>query len=336
MSQFTELRQIINQKGLLNKQPAYYTYKILLNLGFLATGLILLIVIDNIWLQSLNAVFMAFAYTQVAFMGHDAGHRQIFLGARKNDIIGLIVGNLLVGISYGWWCDNHNAHHSNPNQPDLDPDIKIRPLAFSEEQARGKRGLSRFMVKYQGYLYFPLILFEGISKRCSSIRYLIMEQSRNRMAESVLLLAHYCICLGLLFSLLGGWQALMFIAIHQAMFGLYMGSVFAPNHKGMPILESDHKLDYLHMQVITARNVRAHPITDFMYGGLNYQIEHHLFTNIPRNKLREAQEVIKSFCREHSISYHETSVLQSYREILGHFHEISSLIHDENPRIPPP
>ena len=75
MSQFTELRKIINQKGLLNKQPAYYTYKILLNLGFLATGLILLMVIDNIWLQSVNAVFMGFVFTQIGFMGHDSGHR---------------------------------------------------------------------------------------------------------------------------------------------------------------------------------------------------------------------------------------------------------------------
>ncbi len=328
MSQFTELRKIINQKGLLNKQPAYYTYKILLNLGFLATGLILLMVIDNIWLQSVNAVFMGFVFTQIGFMGHDSGHRQIFHGARKNDMIGLIVGNLLIGISYGWWYDYHNAHHGNPNQPDLDPDIKIAPLAFYEEQARGKRGLTRFIVKYQGYLYFPLILFEGLSKRVSSIRYLLTEQSRYRMVESVLLLAHYSIYLGLLFSLLGGWQALVFIAINQAIFGLYMGSVFAPNHKGMPILESDHKLDYLHMQVITARNITAHPITDFIYGGLNYQIEHHLFPSLPRNKLREAQEVIKSFCQKHSISYHETSVLQSYREILGHFHEISAFIHD--------
>ncbi|MCZ6660943.1 MAG: fatty acid desaturase [bacterium] len=328
MSQFTELRKIINQKGLLNKQPAYYTYKILLNLGFLATGLILLMVIDNIWLQSVNAVFMGFVFTQIGFMGHDSGHRQIFHGARKNDMIGLIVGNLLIGISYGWWYDYHNAHHGNPNQPDLDPDIKIAPLAFYEEQARGKRGLTRFIVKYQGYLYFPLILFEGLSKRNSSIRYLLMKQSRYRMVESVLLLAHYSIYLGLLFSLLGGWQALVFIAINQAIFGLYMGSVFAPNHKGMPILASDHKLDYLHMQVITARNITAHPITDFIYGGLNYQIEHHLFPSLPRNKLREAQEVIKSFCQKHSISYHETSVLQSYREILGHFHEISAFIHD--------
>jgi fatty acid desaturase len=92
----------------------------------------------------------------------------------------------------------------------------------------------------------------------------------------------------------------------------------------MPILERDSQLDFLRRQVLTSRNVLAHPITDFWYGGLNYQIEHHLFPRLPRNKLREAQPIVKDFCRDHSIAYHETSVLQSYREILQHLHEVGA------------
>jgi fatty acid desaturase len=56
--------------------------------------------------------------------------------------------------------------------------------------------------------------------------------------------------------------------------------------------------------------------------GLNYQIEHHLFPRLPRNKLRGMQPIVKDFCEEHAIAYHETSVLQSYREILQHLHEV--------------
>jgi fatty acid desaturase len=92
----------------------------------------------------------------------------------------------------------------------------------------------------------------------------------------------------------------------------------------MPILEQDSEVGFLHRQVLTSRNVLAHPITDFWYGGLNYQIEHHLFPRLPRNKLREVQPIIKGFCRQHDISYHETSVLQSYREILQHLHEVGA------------
>ncbi|MDP8950858.1 MAG: fatty acid desaturase, partial [Actinomycetota bacterium] len=82
--------------------------------------------------------------------------------------------------------------------------------------------------------------------------------------------------------------------------------------------------DFLRRQVLTSRNVTAHPLTDFWYGGLNYQIEHHLFPSMPRNKLREAQSIVKAFCREHAIAYHETSVLRSYREILQHLHEVGA------------
>ena len=119
-------------------------------------------------------------------------------------------------------------------------------------------------------------------------------------------------------------QAVLFIAVHRGLFGMYMVSIFAPNHKAMPVLDRDSQLDFLHRQVLTSRNVIAHPITDFWYGGLNYQIEHHLFPSMPRNKLREVQVIVKAFCRAHSIAYHETSVLQSYREILQHLHEVGA------------
>ena len=90
-----------------------------------------------------------------------------------------------------------------------------------------------------------------------------------------------------MFYALSVGQALLFIVVHQALFGLYTGLVFAPNHKGMPILDSDSQLDFVRRQVLTSRDVNAHPLTDFWYGGLNYQIEHHLFPSMPRNKLKK-------------------------------------------------
>jgi fatty acid desaturase len=102
--------------------------------------------------------------------------------------------------------------------------------------------------------------------------------------------------------------------------GLYLGTIFAPNHKGMPVLEKENSWDFLHRQVLTARNVYAHPLTDFWYGGLNYQIEHHLFPSMARNKLKEAQSVVRAFCQEQAIPYHETTGLQSFAEILSYLH----------------
>ena len=158
----------------------------------------------------------------------------------------------------------------------------------------------------------------------SSIQFLLEKKAKSTLAEALAMGAHFILYFGLLFSVLEPLQAILFIAVHRGLFGLYMVSIFAPNHKAMPVLKRDSQLDFLRRQVLTSRNVIAHPLTDFWYGGLNYQIEHHLFPRLPRNKLREAQSVIKDFCRDHSIAYHETSVLQSYREILQHLHEVGA------------
>jgi len=99
---------------------------------------------------------------------------------------------------------------------------------------------------------------------------------------------------------------------------------FAPNHKGMPLVEKESQLDFLRRQVLTSRDVKAHPLTDFLYGGLNYQIEHHLFPSMPRSKLREAQTIVRAFCGARSIPYRESGALQSHREILQYLHQVSA------------
>ena len=132
--------------------------------------------------------------------------------------------------------------------------------------------------------------------------------------------------LGVIFAFLPPWQAGLFIVVHRALAGFHMGAVFAPNHKGMPILDKDDELDYMQRQILTARDVRPSPLVDYMYGGLNYQIEHHLFPNMPSNRLKDGKEVVKEFCRNRGLPYHETGVWQSNKEILGYMHEVSATL----------
>ena len=322
-NEYAELKGILKQQGLLDKQPAYYTYKILLTLGMLALSLTFLIVIDNLWLQLLNAAYLAFVFTQIGFIGHDLGHRQILGDTRKNTI-GSLIFTLLLGTSGELWVRTHNAHHANPNNIDLDPDIDAPVIAFTREEACRKQGIARFIVKYQAYLFFPITCLLAFSQHISGIQFLLQKQGKHTAAEALCMAIHFVVYFGLLVYFLPPWQAVLFVVIHQGLHGLYLASVFAPNHKGMPVLDKDSRLSFLRRQVLTARNVKAHPFTDFWYGGLNYQIEHHLFPKIPRNKLGEAQTIVKAFCHARSIPYYETGLLQSYRELLQHLHQVSA------------
>jgi len=144
---YADLKRIVKENGLLDRQPVYFGVKIALTLCLLAAGLALLPILGSSWLQLANAIYLAAVLVQISFLAHDFGHRQFsFHTPWKNTWATLVLGNLLLGISRQWWIDKHNQHHAHPNQMDVDPDVDIPLLAFEEEQAFEKRGLARFVV----------------------------------------------------------------------------------------------------------------------------------------------------------------------------------------------
>jgi len=320
-SDYSELSRRIKQAGFLRRRPAYYAAKSASTAVLLAAGWTAFFLLGDSWWQLVTAVFLAFAFTQIAFLGHDAGHRQIFGTRRANGLLGLILGNLLIGVSYTWWVGKHNRHHSNPNHTDLDPDVTIGVLAFTAAQASDKRGLVRAVVRFQAYLFFPLLLLEAGHLHAASIKAVLGGRERLDRVEALLLLVHAGAYVAVLLLVLSPLRAAAFLLLQQGLFGLYLGCCFAPNHKGMPILEEGKEPDYLRRQVLTSRNVRGSRVVDFLMGGLNYQIEHHLFPSMPRPNLRLAQPLVRAFCTERGVSYSESSVFGSYGEALRHLHE---------------
>jgi fatty acid desaturase len=101
-----------------------------------------------------------------------------------------------------------------------------------------------------------------------------------------------------------------------------MGACFAPNHKGMPIVPADVRIDFLRRQVLMSRNIRGGRLTDVAMGGLNYQIEHHLFPSMPRPGLRKAQPIVRAYCLERGIPYTETTLLESYGIVVRYLNRV--------------
>jgi len=322
-NQFAELKRLLKNDGLLDKQPVYYTGRIVLLSILLLAGVIFYLAVNVFWLQLLNAVFLAIVFTQIGLLSHEAGHRQMFHRSWKHDLVSLIGGNLFLGMSYAWWLDKHNSHHSHPNQMDMDPDIVIPFMDFTGKEDLSRIGKFRqFLVKHQASILLPALMTVSAGLQYDSVKFLLRGRAKYPVLEWFLMIAHFVLYFAFIFSRFTFWQAALFLLLHQALSGLYLGSVFAPNHKGMLILDKDSDMDFLHRQVLTSRNIYAHPVTDFLYGGLNYQIEHHLFPSMPRNKLKEAQKIIKAFCHTHAIPYHETTTLRSFQEILQYLYHI--------------
>lgn len=329
--EFAELFTTIKQAGLLRRRPGSYIAMFVLNAVLLAAVATAFVVVGASWWQLFTAALLAVVHTQLAFVGHDAGHRQIFRSRRANDVVGYLHGGL-VGMSYGSWVGKHNQHHARPNHENDDPDIDIPLLAFSTTQAASKRGLLGWMVAHQAVMFFPLLLLEGWNLHVTAVQAAWRGEVGAPRLEVGLLAAHAVVYLAAVFAVLTPLQALAFIAVHQGLWGLYMGLAFAPNHKGMPVIPAGRRLDHLHKQVLTSRNVRGGRVTDYVLGGLNYQIEHHLFPKMPRPNLRHAQPLVRAFCTEHGLGYTQTSAIRSYAQVLAHLHEVGAGLRTRLPR----
>jgi fatty acid desaturase len=325
-SWYASLLRQVQSAGLMRRRRRYYVWKIAVTAILLAAGWTAFALIGDSWWQVAVAVFLAFVFTQAGFIGHDAGHRQIAATRRANDVIGLLHADLAVGLSLGWWIDKHNRHHAHPNQEGMDPDIETGALAFAPSRASRPGAAARWRYRHQAWLFFPLLLLEAISLHIASIRALASRRLRHRRWELVLFAAHAIGYLGVVFLVLSPVKAITFIIVHQGLTGLYLGCAFAPNHKGMTILAADDHTDFLRRQVLTSRNVRGGRLTDFVLGGLNYQIEHHLFPSMPRPNLRHAQPIVREFCAHHDLPYCETSLIDSYAQALRYLNLVGKAV----------
>lgn len=331
---YAVLSRLIRAAGLLKRRPLAYTARVALTLGFYVATCAAIVLVGDSWFQMVTAVVLGVAFTQVSFLGHDGGHQQIFTSRRANDVFGQVVGNLLVGLSFGWWVGKHNKHHANPNKEDHDPDIGDGVLAFTTSQVAARTGrFGRALTRRQAWLFFPLLTLEGWNLHVASVAALRpgAQRSRrggNRAKEAVLLSVHAIAYATGLLLVMSPLTALAFVVVHQGVWGLYMGCSFAPNHKGMPIIGAEEDIDYLRRQVLTSRNVRGGWFTDLLLGGLNYQIEHHLFPSMPRASLPRARHVVREHCAKLGIVYCETSLIGSYRASLTYLNRLGQPLRD--------
>ncbi|MCX4832030.1 acyl-CoA desaturase [Streptomyces sp. NBC_01016] len=333
-----EITRLVREAGLLDSQPGYYALKITANLLLLAAGWTCFALLGDSWWQLAVAAFLAVCWGQTDLIGHDAGHRQIFRTRRAGEVIGYTHGNLLTGVSFGWWVAHHTKHHNYPNHLSLDPDILRRQVIFDAKDSAKRTGaVGRYIVRHQAWMFYVLILMEGLRLHASG--YVAARKGalkRHVALDLALLTLHLAAYLTAVLMVLPAALAVAFIVVHQALFGFYMGLLFAPNHKGQPVRDgTEEELDWLTRQVITSRNLAPHRITDFFYGGLNYQIEHHLFPSMPRRNLRRAQPLVKDYLVRSGLPYAEERLLRSYLMVADHLGTVSRAAADPD-RAPSP
>jgi len=325
---YTQVSRTVKDLGLLRRTPWFYraiVTAIALGFGGVVTGFILL---GDSWFQLLMAAALGILFTQVAFLAHEAAHRAIHPSGKVNDRIARVLGGI-AGMSYSWWHAKHSRHHANPNMIGKDPDIEVDTISFLEEDAAASRGLVRWITKRQGWLFFPLLTLEGLNLHYLGVKHLVTGRGiKGRWTELATIAARFAVLLVPVFLLLPPGMAFAFLGVELAVFGVYMGASFAPNHKGMPVIEPGTKLDFFTKQVRTSRNIRGGWWATWLMGGLNYQIEHHLFPSMSRLHLAKAREIVKEHCRTLGVPYTETSLARSYGIVIEYLNRVGLAARD--------
>ena len=330
---YFELRRAVAAAGLLERRVWLYAPHFLGVALAAASAIAVFALLEGPWLF-LAAPFLSLFWIQLGFIGHEAGHNQVSARTSVNRAIGLTVFPFLLGMGFRPWVIQHNQHHAEPNVIGGDPDIDNELLAFTEDAAREARGVRRWIVRRQAALYPLLGLFATISQRKVGWYYVLgigpklangPRYDHERRVELVLLAVGTAGWIVLPSLILGAGTWLPVYAVAQLMLGGHMATVFAPNHKGLEQFEADRAPTFLELQVRTSRNVAPGWLCDFFHGGLNYQIEHHLFPTMPRSHLGAARLIVRDFCAARGLTYEEDSFVGSWRIIFAELDRLGRL-----------
>lgn len=322
---FAALLAEVRAAGLLEKRPGYYAGVAAVNLLLGAACIAALLLLGPTPWQLAVAAVLGLVIGQYGFLAHEAAHRQIFERGPANDLAARIIGPAIVGLSYTWWQQDHNRHHANPNVVGRDPSVDPQAFVFRPEDAGAPKAVRRRLLHIQGYLMPPALIFEGVALHTSSLLALLrMQRDRERTVELVLLVVRLAALPALVLAVLPLGLALGFLGVQLAVFGLYLGGSFVPNHVGMPILDRSHGFDYLRKQVLTSRNLRGGALASTITGGLSLQIEHHLFPGMARPNLLKARPIVQAHCRALGLPYTEVSATSAWRRVIRHLNEVGS------------
>jgi len=308
---FIELRKAVEREGLLDTNWAWFYLKIASTFAFIPIAYVL----NLFGYHFLSALLLGTAWQQFGWISHELLHHSVYKNRDMNRLLGWWGGCVILGFSRIWWNDRHNAHHAATNIDGSDPDIDNLPLlAWSKEDVKRASTTERALIKYQQYYFWFILPLLNVIWCVNSILFTknVLRNSkysyyrRYYLSEAIGIALHYVWLSAFLYTSLPTWGAIVkYIIIAKLIAGSFLAFVVFFNHYSCPKLDFDSVAgeNFVIMQLVSTRNMTPGVFTDWFWGGLNYQIEHHLFPTMPRSNLYKCSLKIRAFCKKHKIPY---------------------------------
>jgi len=258
-----------------------------------------------------SALLTGIFWQQLGWLAHEYSHHQIFNSRKLNNFFGWFCGNVLQGYSVDWWKDRHNSHHAVTNILDADPDIDNIPmLAWAPSDFEKAPAWCKKTIPYQAY-YFLFVLPALRLAWCAGSIFFVrdMRTSRYRQYnkdfahEATGLALHWAWYFVMLYYLPTWYWRVVHFIVAELLAGFGIAIVVFFNHYSCEKYDPALAENFVCLQLYTTRNMTPGVITDWVCGGLNYQIEHHLFPQMPRHNLYRVSHRVKKFCADNGLPY---------------------------------
>lgn len=319
---FNDLKKQVSEEKILDRSYPWYILHLSLNLAGMGVGAYLFYIANNIWVILASCMVSAFFTVQWGGIMHDAGHLGIAKSKKWNNFWGRVACSI-TGTSFSEWNAKHNNHHNHVNEENADSDLMVPVLSYTIERARSRTGWQRRLVPIQNWLYLIIFSVATFSFRVNHFMFLMkFLRSKKGWSEMGIFLVSNFIWLAVPI-IMKGWLGVVWVVVVNIAISQYIAHIFAPNHKGMPEIAPGVKLTFFEQQIITARNLVDHWLIDYVYLGLNYQIEHHLFPSCPRPNQPKLAVLVRAFCKKMSLPYEEVKPWDVDRILFTELREVA-------------
>jgi len=308
---YRELRGNLWARGLFDIEPWFLACCMLRLLAFASAAFGLILCGSNFYVRAIGAVCLGLFEQQSLFMAHDFLHRAVFKTRGAAFWAGWFTGSVCGGVGAAWWKRDHFMHHALTNVVDADPSAGADPFVFIDsKQFHSKRrgAFEYFLLRMQPWLFFPLCLIFG--RFNLHILSILASPAKLLDASGISL---YFVWNYLLLSQVGdsGERVFIWLVAHVvcSVLHLQLSVAHLPTH--MWFQEDLHHKGFFGHQVVTSMNIMCARCEHWFHGGLEYQIEHHLFPLLPRNKLGHIAPEVKKLVKDSSLPYRSEDFLQA-------------------------
>ncbi|ERN08621.1 acyl-lipid (9-3)-desaturase [Amborella trichopoda] len=314
---YRKLASDLKKMGVFDQKGALFLYLCALSMALmLAICFYGVLGSDKFWVHIGCGCIMGMIWTQSGWVGHDSGHYQVLSNGKLNRFLQVLTGNCLTGLSIAWWKNNHNAHHIACNSLEFDPDLQHMPLFavssrfFSSLNSHFYNRkmvfdrISRYLVSYQHWTFYPVMCFARINLLAQSIFFLITQKKVPKRNQELLGVLVFWLWFPYLVVCLPNWsERILFIICSFSVTGIQHVQ-FCLNHFSASVYVGRPKgNDWFEAQTKGSLDISCSPWMDWFHGGLQFQVEHHLFPRLPRWQLRKVAPLVRALCKKHGLPY---------------------------------